>query len=149
MIRQVWNDILKAMMDPKAGFREVPHTADWELRVWAPDLPALLEQAALGMYALMGVCSEPGPELPHRVAMDFDDRENLLVAFLQELLFLIEVERLAARAFNLQVEGDRLRGDLSVAPVQSITKEIKAVTYHNLAIQKTDHGLETNIVFDI
>jgi len=26
------------------GYREVEHTADWELEVWAADLPGLLEQ---------------------------------------------------------------------------------------------------------
>ena len=41
-------------MQPEFGFREHAHTADWELEVWAPDLPALLEQAAHGMYAISG-----------------------------------------------------------------------------------------------
>ena len=36
-------------MDLSAGYREIEHTADWELEVWAPDLAALLEQAARGM----------------------------------------------------------------------------------------------------
>ena len=31
------------------------HTADWELEVWAEDLSGLLEEAAGGMYELMGV----------------------------------------------------------------------------------------------
>ena len=43
-----------------AGFREKEHTADWELDVWAPDLPALLDQAARGMYWLMGAQLEEG-----------------------------------------------------------------------------------------
>jgi SHS2 domain-containing protein len=40
-----------------AGYREREHTADWELEVWAPDLPRLLEQAARGMYRLAGLRS--------------------------------------------------------------------------------------------
>jgi SHS2 domain-containing protein len=35
------------------------------------------------------------------------------------------------------------------APVESQGKEIKAVTYHNLVIQKTQQGFETTIVFDV
>ncbi|MFC2053874.1 archease, partial [Chloroflexota bacterium] len=31
-----------------AGFREIEHTADWELEVWAPDILELLKQAAIG-----------------------------------------------------------------------------------------------------
>jgi len=38
---------------------------------------------------------------------------------------------------------------MSGAPVGSPGKDIKAVTYHNLAIRKTERGLEVNIVFDV
>ena len=48
------------MAKQSSGFREKEHTADWELDVWAPDLPALLEQAARGMYWLMGARLEEG-----------------------------------------------------------------------------------------
>ena len=43
-----------------AGYRELEHTADWELEAWADDLPGLLEQAARGMYALSGVRLDGG-----------------------------------------------------------------------------------------
>ena len=43
------------MTVPPHGYREIEHTADWELKVWAPDLRGLLEQAARGMYALSGI----------------------------------------------------------------------------------------------
>ena len=48
--------------DP-SGFREREHTADWELEVWAPDLPGLLVQAARGMYWLMGARLQEGVRL--------------------------------------------------------------------------------------
>ena len=44
-----------AVNSPEQGHREVEHTADLELEVWAPDMPALIEEAARGMYGLMGV----------------------------------------------------------------------------------------------
>jgi len=31
-----------------SGFEEIRHTADWALRVWAPDLSTLFTQAAQG-----------------------------------------------------------------------------------------------------
>ncbi len=48
------------MATPYSGFREKDHTADWELEVWAPDLPGLLVEAARGMYWLMGARLEHG-----------------------------------------------------------------------------------------
>jgi hypothetical protein len=70
-----------------AGYREIEHTADWQLDVWAPDLGALLEQAARGMYALAGVRLTDGPRQAYDLEVPFHDPEGLLVAFLSELLF--------------------------------------------------------------
>ena len=141
--------ILYSTMQPLAGYQEIAHTADWELHVWAPDMPALLEQAARGIYALMGARLQPGSRQSRRLEIYYQDKESLLVSFLAELLLLCELENLGFDVFDLQIEGERLSANLSGAPVESIAKEIKAVTYHNLAIRETAPGLETNIVFDV
>lgn len=132
-----------------AGFREIAHTADWELQVWAPDLRSLLEQAARGMYGLTGTRLKPGPRLNRRIDLQSVDRESLLVDFLAELLYLGEVEGLGFDTFDLVLENEALHAHVSGAPLESQIKEIKAVTYHNLAIRETERGLEANIVFDV
>jgi SHS2 domain-containing protein len=132
-----------------SGYREVSHTADWELEVWAPDLCTLLEQAAFGMYHLAGASLASSPRLNRRIELSFHDSEILLIDFLTELVFLIDLEGLAFDEFELQLVGDRLIAEIAGAPLASITKEVKAVTYHNLIIHATDRGLEANIVFDV
>jgi SHS2 domain-containing protein len=132
-----------------AGFREREHTADWELEVWAPELPSLFEQAARGMYALMGSILAAAPRQERDLALEASDRESLLVSFLAELLYLGEVDGLGFDRFVLAVSEQALRAHLSGAPLASQTKEIKAVTYHNLAIRATERGFEANIVFDV
>jgi SHS2 domain-containing protein len=136
-------------MQSLAGYQEIAHTADWELHVWAPDMPALLEQAALGTYALMGTRLQPGPRQSRRLEIDYQDKEDLLVSFLAELLLLCELENLGFDTFDLRIEDECLIAHLSGTPITSIAKEIKAVTYHNLVIRETAPGLETNIVFDV
>jgi SHS2 domain-containing protein len=42
-----------------------------------------------------------------------------------------------------------LHASLEGAQLVSIDKEIKAVTYHNIAIKKTPRGLQVRIVFDV
>jgi len=132
-----------------AGFQELEHTADWELRVWAPDLPALLEYAARGMYALSQVHLAAGPRLRREFKLPVTDREALLVDFLSELLFFAEDENIAFDEYRLNFNGNSLQPQLGGAPIESQAKEIKAVTFHNLAIRGTDHGLEVRIVFDV
>jgi len=132
-----------------SGYLEISHTADWALKVWANDLSGLFEQAAFGMYALLQIQLQPGGRYVCPVDLDAEDAEGLLVCFLSELLYLTEQEGLGFDAFDLAIEKAHLSGRMIGAPVESQRKEIKAVTYHNLAIQKTERGLETTIVFDV
>lgn len=131
------------------GYREIEHTADWELEVWAPDLPGLLEQAARGMYTLSGLQQELAPTESRKLELKADDAEGLLVVFLGELLHFIEQDNLAFDKFQIELDGFMLRARLSGAKVKKIDKEIKAVTYHNLQIRQIAQGLNVNIVFDV
>jgi SHS2 domain-containing protein len=134
---------------PPPGHREIEHTADWELEVWAPDLPALLEEAARGMYELMGVEVSEESRCHRQIELLADDREQLLVSFLGELLFLVEDEDLAFDGFLLTVDDTSLVARLEGGSMVSRSKEIKAVTYHRLEISETKRGLETSIIFDV
>ena len=132
-----------------AGFREISHTADWQLEAWAPDLSGLLEQAAAGMYALAGIRLQPGPRIQRSLRIERSDPERLLVAFLRELLYLSERERLAFDQLNLHQDENTLEADLFGGLIANQDKEIKAVTYHNLVIRSDEQGLSVNIVFDV
>lgn len=132
-----------------AGFRELSHTADVEIEVWAPDLPGLLVQAARGMYALAGIRLEAENRLERAVELRARDGESLLVSFLTELLYLCEVEGLAFDDIRPQVDGYALQARLGGAPVASQRREIKAVTYHDLAVRASERGYEARIVFDV
>ena len=132
-----------------AGYREIEHTADWELHVWAPDLIALMKTAAQGMYALSHTELTADPREMREFEIPFMDRESLLVDFLSELLFFGENEGIAFDAYQLEFNGSTLKIRASGASIKEQAKEIKAVTYHRLQIRETDRGLEVNIVFDV
>jgi SHS2 domain-containing protein len=131
------------------GHREVEHTADWALEVWAPDLPGLIEQAARGMYGLMGAVVSDDSRCHRQLEIGADDREQLLVSFLEELLYIADHEELAFDGFLLNVVDTNLLARLEGGLLVSRDKEIKAVTYHYLEIEETGRGLETRIIFDV
>lgn len=134
---------------PIAGFKEHPHTADWALDVWAPDLPGLLTQAALGMSALMGLRTRSGPRAERVFELTYVDAESLLVGFLSELLYLINHDGLGFDRFELRIGEGALQASVSGRPIEYLAKEIKAVTYHDLRVTATDRGLAATIVFDV
>ena len=133
--------IIHIMPGKPYGYREIEHTADWELEVWAPDLAGLLEQAAQGMYALSGLRFERTQLERRELDLQAEDAEGLLVVFLGELLHFIEQDNLAFDEFQIELNGYALHAHLSGSKVQKIDKEIKAVTYHNLQVRQSGQGL--------
>ena len=132
-----------------AGFEEREHTADWSLHVWAPDLAGLLEQAARGMADLSGIKAGQNGRVKRSLRVESTDAEGLLVNFLTELLHLVDDEGLVFDRFKLTVSENELQVEMEGSPIAERKKEIKAVTYHNLKIEKKVQGLEADIVFDV
>ena len=132
-----------------SGYRDLEHTADWELEVWAPNIAGLFEQAARGMYELSGARLAEDERLERELEVYGPDREGLLVAFLTELLYLEEVEGLGFDHFEISIEKNTLRAHLEGARFEALSKEIKAITYHNLNVRESSDGFIARIVFDI
>lgn len=135
--------------DDGFGFSEIEHTADWSIRVWAPDLGRLFSQAAVGMYWLMETKLAEQPRVERKIALDAIDIEALLVSFLSELLYLGESEELGFDDLAVVIQGTELVVTARGAPIAAQKKEIKAVTYHNLVIQPYENGYQVTIVFDV
>ncbi|GAB4529566.1 MAG: hypothetical protein Fur0018_16270 [Anaerolineales bacterium] len=138
---------------PAAGYREIEHTADWALEVWAPDIASLLRTAAAGMYALAGARAADAPHITRQVMLTAPDAEGLLVVFLEELLYLAAEEHWIFEPLDVQVDirpdDLHLVARLHGAPLAALKKEIKAVTWHNLCVRRSARGLETTLVFDV
>jgi SHS2 domain-containing protein len=132
-------------------FEVVDHTADWALLVRGESLEQLLINAAQGMATLLvAELNEVPLDEAHSLELYAFDAESLLVAWLTELAYLAETEQLVFRNFRLTaVSPTHLKASIRGGLAPELQKHIKAVTYHNLAIIKTESGLETTIVFDV
>ncbi len=127
----------------------IDHTADIGMRVSAPTVTSLFEEAA---YALVDIMSaRTGKDDVHlRIETQGIDRVDLLVRWLQEVLYLVEVKGFRIKEVHVQKLLDTeiqaaAKGAYSDEPIE---KEIKAVTYHNLQIQEVDNAFITTIILD-
>lgn len=136
-------------MPVNPGFQEIDHTADIALRVWAPSIPELLQQAAIGMFTICGV--QLNKQFCHQRTFQirYSDNESLLVNFLSELLYYLERENIALEHFRLSLNDAQVKVIASGHSVLAFQKMIKAVTYHQLQVQATECGYVAQIVFDI
>jgi len=131
------------------GYEEIPHTADWSLHVWAEDLAGLLVESARGMNWLTGAKLADKPRIKRTFEAEEPDGESLLVSFLSELVYYAEQENMGFDNFEIIIKNDRLKVEMQGAPLKSLSKVIKAVTWHKLEIEETARGLEVEIVFDV
>src|SRR5690606_5148510 len=76
---------------------------------------------------------QTGESCVREVAVQAPDLPALLVAWLRELLYLYEAEKLAYRGGEFQkLEPDGLRARIRCEVVDRAAREIKGVTYHGL-----------------
>jgi SHS2 domain-containing protein len=130
-------------------FEILEHTADIGFRAWGSTLMDLFENAAV---ALASFAEPAGAEDTTRfVEVTGDDYESLLVAWLSELLYLMDASVMApARVQVLEIEAGRLRATINgrAGPVQW-RLIVKAVTYHQIKVAQRDGRWEATIYLDV
>ena len=132
------------------GFEEIEHTADLALRVYGRDMRELFANAACGMFALMAAPSVEEASLQREVSLEATDYEGLLVDWLNELIYLHEVEGETYSQFAIKtLSPTELKAQVTGGPTKIKTRAIKAATFHELEVVKTDKGYEATIVFDV
>jgi SHS2 domain-containing protein len=135
-------------------FTILPHTADARLRVEAADLETLFAEAGRGLFSLI-VANLDGvePRKMKEFVIDGENVEYLLFDWLSELLFVFESEHLLLSEFNVSVGPHGLKATAAGEPVDRVRHqmehEIKAITYHELMVERTALGWAAEVIVDI
>ena len=131
------------------GFQELEHTADRALQVFGHDLKELFVNAARGMFSLIADLDTITPTRAHRVELQAPDLEMLLVDWLNELLFMHETNGEIYVQFDIEhLSPTELRATVRGESAPATKAFIKAATFHNLRIARTEEGYTTVVVFD-
>ena len=135
----------------KRRHRWLDHTSEVQLQVEAESLAGLAAEAgrALGLLLLHDVPARPeGPA--REIQVESVDREALLVDWLNEILFLAEVERWVAVEFDvLEISSVHLKASALGVPVEDSPALVKAATFHGLAVEERAGGLQAEVIFDV
>ena len=137
-----------------AGFQETEHTADWAFSVQGRDLRELFVQAAQAMFQLQGQPSnaQSNAQLSHvrDVQVDGFDRETLLVNWLNELLYLQEMNNETYANLEIrEISDTHLTARLHGQSGQPNRRLIKAVTFHGLKVEQNDGGWRATVIVDV
>jgi SHS2 domain-containing protein len=138
----------------QSKYRQIAHTADVAYRIQGDSLAEIYVNAA---YALMATMTDRrGLRLKESrdIEVDAPDREALLVAWLNYLLYLYDVDGFLGRIFEIRKLSEerlqaRARGE-KFDPERHVGKTaVKAATYHHLEITPRNHGWQATVIFDL
>jgi SHS2 domain-containing protein len=130
------------------------HTADLGLRVRAADLNTLFAEAGRGLFSIVVENLDAvRPVQSRNFEIGGADRDYLLFDWLNELLFVFDTERMVMAEFDVHVSEFGLTATGLGEPLDlarhDLTREIKAITYHQLKVERTSDGWLAELIVDI
>jgi len=130
----------------------IDHTGDVGIRVRAGSLADLFATAARAMYDILVEAPGATAQREDEIVVE-GDGDELLRAWLAELLYRFSVDEMIYVAFDLEVGAGRLRARAGGQPMDrakhGLRTELKAVTYHGLSLREEGGAWIGAVIFDI
>ena len=145
---------MRASRTPPVEYEMVDHTADLGVLLRGESLAALFAAAGAVLAELIvdpdGVAEREFRE----VSLAAASPEELMVRWLNELLYLREVKEFLWRTVEVETEDGtsltaRLKGERFSPERHAPRGGLKAATYHQLRISREDDSWSARIIFDV
>ena len=134
-------------------FDIINHTADIGIVAYGKELKEAFANAAYAMFTLIADLEGVEETVCHEIEVQAEDRESLLVSWLNELLYLFDTEGIIFSRFKIKELGETgLKAEGYGEPLDktrhSLKSGVKAATYHMLRMSK-DNGYSIRVIFDV
>ena len=134
-------------------FEVIDHTADVGIVAYGGNLGEAFANAAYGMFSLIAELDGVTENLCREIALQAPDQEVLLVDWLNELLYLFDVDHVIFSRFEISdLNQNQLRakayGEKIDTSRHQLKTEVKAATYHSLKIEE-NNGFRVQVILDI
>ncbi len=138
-------------------FEILEHTADIGIAAYGKNKGEVFISAAKGMFEIIaGENRNLKENFYDKIKLEAESLEDLLIAWLNELLYIGETRLVILNKFQIKELSDfQIKAEVGGAKINppsiKIEKEIKAVTYHHLEFKKDkESGLwRAQVIFDI
>ncbi|MCS7233827.1 MAG: archease [Synergistetes bacterium] len=133
----------------------IEHTADVGIKVRSESLEGLFKEAAFGLLNIMFSFKRNNFPLEEEFLIELEagDVEELIVMWLNELIYLFESREYAFRNVEIvELKGSSLKAKIECFKVlkEEVVCYVKAATYYNLSLHRSNDGsYEATIIFDI
>jgi len=137
-------------------FEFLEHIADLRFIAYGKSLDDCFQNSAKAMFSAISDLKSIEEKDLKKIALEAENLEILLHDFLSELLFLFETKGLLFKEFNVSIDRNKryrlkagLKGEKFNPKKHEIKTEIKAVTYHEMLIEKRNKGWVAEVLCDI
>jgi SHS2 domain-containing protein len=136
----------------KKKFEFLEHTADTKIKAYGKTLEEAFVNVALASTQVMTDLNLIKEVESRNIEVSANNVRSLLYDFLEELLFLLDTEGFLVKSVkNMSIKNNNLScvviGDF--AKNYEIHTTIKAITYSDMEIKKSDDGFMVQIVHDL
>jgi SHS2 domain-containing protein len=137
-----------------AAFETFEHTADVGLVIRGQTLEELFAHAADALVDLMVDPRTLRDNIRMTATVSAADRPALLVAWLNELLYLLDAHRFLPRRCGISEFRDtalaaELFGDTVDPDRHAVRRLVKAATYHGLSLTQANGLWEARVILDL
>ncbi len=135
-------------------YQIIDHTADLGIIVKGHDVKQLFILAAQAMTDIMVEGDISEKTATRDVLVEGEDFPDLMVRWLGEILYLFEGENLIVNSMEIKsISPIQLKSTLTLTSFEpeshEVLREIKAVTYHQISVNKVNDEWEARVIFDI
>ena len=134
-------------------FEIIDHTADVGIVAYGDNIGEAFGNAARALFSLITELDSVAEVVCRDTELSAVDEESLLVAWLNELIYLFDTENIVFKRFDVAVlPGSSLRarsyGEKVDGSRHRLKTGVKAATYHMLRVEK-DKGCRVRVILDI
>ncbi len=137
------------------------HDSDVGVSIIADTLEELFVSSAEALFSLIAAKKSIGKNISFKTDIAGDTIEELLVNWLNELIFGFETKEFYGQKFDLKISdkmsnGEKkyfLKADIAGEKIDlkkdEILHEVKSATYHQLKVEEKDGKHTVKIIFDL
>jgi SHS2 domain-containing protein len=141
-------------MTPGFSYAEDGPTADLTVDTWGESLEDVFRQSAIALFNAMTPIEGINQNETREFEVDGHDLGALLFNFLDELLYIHEVDLIVFSGFDLEIDRESFilkatcHGEFFDLSKHTQGIAVKAVTFHQMNFEETDEGWALRVVLD-
>jgi len=140
---------LKARNSSLKTFKIIDHTGDMGIIVYGEDLKELFFNASRAFFSLITNLNRIRSTVDHTIVLKGENLDELMVSWLGELLYLFDAKEFDIEEVNKYGLKATVRGEPFQPERHVLKRGIKAVTYHQVKVEKKGGKWEGRIIFDL